>query len=166
MARRACDDADLNGLPRSRQRRHLPGGLPLLAAVIIALALAACGDSSNSSGGSTSRGSGKPSYCSEIDNLKQSITDLSQIKVIQHGTSGVKTGFDKVKNNANATIDALKSDFSGETSALKSSITKLGNSVSELSSSPLTAATAIPGEVSAVKTAVENLIDATRSNCK
>jgi hypothetical protein len=50
--------------------------------------------------------------------------------------------------------------------ALKSSITKLGNSVSELSSSALTAATAIPGEVSAVKTAVENLIDATRSKCK
>jgi hypothetical protein len=171
MARRAYDDTDLNGLARWRQRRHLRGGLLLLAGVIVAMALVACGGSSNSSGGSTSGGgtsggSGKPSYCSELDNLKQSITDLSQIKVIQNGTNAVKAGFDKVKNNANATIDAAKSDFSSETSALKSSITKLGNSVSDLSSSPLTAAAAIPGEVSAVKTATENLVNATRSKCK
>ena len=86
--------------------------------------------------------------------------------MIQHGTNAVKAGLDKVKSNANETIDALKSDFSSETSALKSSITKLGDSVSQLSSSPLTAATAIPGEVSAVKTAVDKLVNATKSKCK
>lgn len=139
----------------------------LLAAVIIALALAACGGSSSGSGSSgSSSGGGKPSYCSEVDNLKQSVTDLGQIKVIQHGTNAVKAGLDKVKSNANETIDALKSDFSSETSALKSSITKLGDSVSQLSSSPLTAAAAIPGEVSAVKTAVDKLVNATKSKCK
>ena len=107
-------------LTRLRQRRHLSGGLLLLAAVIIALALAACGGSSSGSGSSgSSSGGGKPSYCSEVDNLKQSVTDLGQIKVIQHGTNAVKAGLDKVKSNANETIDALKSDFSSETSALK-----------------------------------------------
>jgi hypothetical protein len=137
----------------------------LLVAVLVALALAACGSSSGGNGGGGSAGSGKPDYCSQVDDLKQSVTDLTQVNVVAHGTSAVKSALQKVKNNANAAVAALKSEFSSETHALSSSINKLSDSVSQLSTSPATAVAAIPGEISAVGTAAKNLVDSTKSRC-
>jgi phage-related protein len=127
--------------------------LLLAACLTAALLLVACG------------GSGKPSYCSKVDDLKKSVSDLANVKVVQNGTSSVKTAFDKVQSNANAVIDALKSDFPNETSALSSSVDSLSNSVKQLTSSPATALPAIPGEVSAVSTGAKNLANATQSKC-
>jgi len=136
-------------------RRRLTAVLLVGAVLISALALAACGGS----------GSGKPAYCSKIEDLKKSVTDLADIKVVQGGATSVRDAFDKVRSNADAAIAAVKSDFEPQTTALSSSISDLSHSVNQLSSSPLTAATAIPGEVSAVATAVTNLVDKTRSHC-
>jgi hypothetical protein len=122
--------------------------------VTAALLLVACG------------GSSKPGYCSKVNDLKQSVSDLANVKVVQNGTSAVKSAFEKVQSNATATIDALKSDFPNETNALSSSINSLTTSVKALSSSPATAITAIPGEVAAVSTAAKNLVNATQSKCK
>ena len=151
----------------SRSRRGMKPAGGLLVVAIVALALAACGSSGNGggSGGSNNAGSGKPAYCSQVDALKQSVKALGNINVVQNGTKSVKAALQKVENNANAAIAALKSDFSGETSALSSSINKLRDSVSQLSSSPATAVAAIPGEISAVATAATNLVDSTKSRC-
>ena len=101
----------------------------------------------------------------KIDDLQQSVRDLTHVDVVGHGTSGVKDAFDKVRSNADAAIAAARSEFSSETSALQSSISDLSSSVHELSNSPLTAVPAIPGKVSAVATAVRKLVDAARSKC-
>lgn len=127
--------------------------LPVGVCATAALVLVACG------------GSSKPSYCSKVNDLQQSVNDLANVKVVQGGTSGIKSAFDKVQSNATATIDALRSDFPNETSALSSSINSLTSSVQALSSSPATALTAIPGEVAAVGTATRNLVNATQSKC-
>ena len=158
----------------SRRTRSLSGVLVVVAAVVGALVLAACGGSGNSGGGGNTGGgggnagggsSGKPSYCAKIDDLQRSVSDLASVKVIEHGTSSVRASVDRVKNNADAAVAALRSDFQSETSALSRSIDNLSHSVNQLSSSPLSAVTAIPGQVSALHTAVTNLVDSARSKC-
>jgi len=136
-----------------RRQRSVSAALLIAAVLISALALAACG------------GSSKPGYCSKVQDLKHSVTDLADIKVVQGGANSVRDAFEKVKTNADAVITALKSDFPNETSALSSSLGTLSRSVNQLSSAPLTAATAIPGEVSATATAVEKLVESTQSKC-
>src|SRR5437763_5916724 len=90
---------------RSRTLGSVWRALLLVACLTAALLLVACG------------GSGKPGYCSKVDDLKKSVSDLANVKVVQNGTSSVKSAFDTVQNNATATVDALKSDFPNETSA-------------------------------------------------
>jgi len=160
----------------SRRTGSLSGVLLVVAAVACALVLAACGGSGNSGGGGNGGGGGnnasggggggsKPAYCTKIDALQQSVSDLASVKVIEHGTSSVRTSVEKVKNNADAAVTALRSDFSKETSAVTRAIDNLSHSVNQLSSSPLSAVTAIPGQVSALHTAVTNLVDSARSKC-
>lgn len=138
----------MSSLRAGRLRRVFP----LVLCVAATLLLAACGSS-------------KPGYCSNVNDLKKSVNDLKNVKVVQNGTSAVKSAFEKVQTNASSTIDALKSDFPNETSALSSSVSSLATSVKALPTSPATAITAIPGEVAAVGTATKNLADATNSKC-
>jgi hypothetical protein len=126
--------------------------VPVLLCLAAAPLLAACGSS-------------KPSYCSKVSDLQQSVKDLANVKVIQNGTSAVTNAIDKVKTNANGAIDAAKSDFPSETSALTSSVDGLATSVKQLSSAPASAIPAIPGQIAAVTTAVTNLVNATQSKC-
>jgi hypothetical protein len=138
----------VSGDPRSSRRR-----LGLVAACLAAaLALASCGSS-------------KPGYCSKVDDLKQSVSDLANVNVVANGTTSLRSAVDKVKSNANAAISSLKSDFPEQTSALSSSLSKLSDSVKQLTSSPAAALQAIPGDVSAVRTAANNLQNATQSKC-
>ena len=126
----------------------------VVGAAVAALLLSACGDSS------------KPSYCSAVNNLKNSIEALPNTDVIQNGTNALKSAVTKVENDANAVVSAAKSDFSNEIDAVKTSVDSLSSTVKQLSSSPSAATLAqLPGEASAVATALKNLADATSSKC-
>jgi phage-related protein len=130
------------------------GSKTLLTLSIAAALLAGCG------------GSSKPSYCSSVTNLENSIKALPTTDVIKNGTSAVQSALSKVENNAKAVVDAAKSDFPNETNAVKSSVDSLSNSVSQLGSSATPATIAQVGvQASAVVTAVKNLVDATSSKC-
>ena len=72
----------------------------------------------------------------------------------------------KVQSDAQTAINAAKSDFPTETSALKSSIDTLSTTVKQAASSPSAATLAqIPSQVSAVVTAANNFQSATKSKC-
>jgi hypothetical protein len=115
--------------------------------VVAATLVAACGSS----------GSSKPAYCSKVSDLKSSVADLAKVKPVQNGTSAVTSALDKVKSNADAAIAAAKSDFPSETSAVRSAIDNLEKSAQRLESSPVATITALPGQIQAAVTAVENL---------
>jgi hypothetical protein len=125
----------------------------LLALSITAAVLAGCGSS-------------KPSYCSSVKDLENSIKALPSTDVIQNGVSGLQSALTKVQDNATAAVNDAKGDFPSETTALKTSVNELANSVKALGSSPSPAAVVQVGtQASAVVTAVKNFTSATSSKC-
>jgi phage-related protein len=129
-------------------------GRIVVGLMVAGLLLAACG------------GSSKPSYCSAVGNLKDSIKALPSTDVIANGTNALKSAFSKVQDNANAAVNAAKSDFPNETTAVKSAVDALSSTVQQVSSSPSAATIAqLPGQVSALVTAVQNLTKAASSKC-
>jgi methyl-accepting chemotaxis protein len=125
----------------------------LIASVVAAMAIAACG------------GSSKPSYCSSLNNLKTSVQDLKNVKVVQNGTSALKSALQKVETNANDVVNAAKSEFSSQTAAVGSSVDALKKTVGQLTSNP-SAISQVPSEVSAVASSVETLVNDASSKCK
>jgi hypothetical protein len=130
-------------------------GIVVLALVITAAALAACGSSST-----------KPAYCANVEALKTSVKALPSTNVVQHGVSALESAVSKVKTDTDAVVNSAKSEFSGETTALKNSVDTLSTSVKQAVSAPSASVLAqIPAQVSAVVTSAKNLENAVSSKC-
>jgi hypothetical protein len=111
-------------------------------------------------------GSSKPAYCTNVDNLKASVKALPSTNVVQNGVSSLESAVTKVQTNAQAVVSSVKSDFPGETTALKNSVQTLSTTVKQAASSPSVSTLAqIPAQVSAVSTSAKNLESATSSKC-
>ncbi len=140
--------------------------------VIGAAALAGCGSSSSPSGGGTTSNptggtSAKPAYCTAVGNLESSIRALPSTDVVKEGTSALESAVARVKQNAQTVVEAAKSEFPSQTSALKSSADALASTVEQIVHAPTTALISqLPGQVSAVATAAKNLESATASRCR
>jgi hypothetical protein len=128
-------------------------GVPATIAVVAVLS--ACG------------GSSKPSYCKDTASLKQSVSDLGSVNIVQGGTSALTSALSKVQSDANAAVNSAKSDFPNETSAITSSIDALKKSAQSLASSPTQPAVIaqVPGQISAVVKSVQDFSSATSSKC-
>ena len=127
-----------------------------VAVALAALALlgASCGDG------------GAPGYCSDVDDLEQSVKDLGSVDVVQGGTDAVTEAVDEVEDNARSAVDAAKSDFPDETSAISESIARLKTATAELTDAPTAEdAARAAGAVAAVVTAVDDFVGATGSEC-
>jgi hypothetical protein len=131
--------------------------LATLGVVALATAgvLTGCGSSSKPA---------KPAYCADVTAFNNSVEQLKNVT----NASGLVTQVQKVASTGQTAFTAVKSGFAPETSAVKSSLTKLENSAQQLSSSStrVSALAAMPGEVQAVTTAAENLANAAKSSCK
>jgi hypothetical protein len=139
--------------------RAVPAGRKLalvsaLVALVAAVLVVGCGSSS------------KPSYCSSVTNLENSVKALPSTNVIANGTSALKSAFSKIENDAKTVVSSAKSDFPTETSALSTSVDSLSSTLSGLKGSPSAATLAgLPAQVSAVVTATDNFKSATHSKC-
>jgi predicted PurR-regulated permease PerM len=150
-----CVDAKLAGVPIIRRtvRRH---SLAAVVVVVVAgVALAACG------------GSSKPSYCSQVNNLKTSVTDLGKVNPIKNGTSALTSALQKVQSNAKSVVDSAKSDFPSQTSAINDSVSALETTAKQLVSNPAQPSliAQLPGQVSALTTSIKTFISDTSSKC-
>jgi hypothetical protein len=109
-------------------------------------------------------GSSKPSYCSDLSNLKSSVNDLKNVSITD--LSSVKSAIQKVESDGKAVVSSAKDDFPSETSALSTSLSALETTLGQLNSSTATAALKqLPAQVSATVTAVDNFSSATKSKC-
>jgi hypothetical protein len=125
---------------------------PLLA--VAALAGAGCG------------GDDQPGYCSDLDDLQQSVQDLGNVNVVDGGKSAVTDALGKVEDSARATVDSAKSDFPDQTKAIDDSISALKTSAQDLADSPTAQQGAqVAGDVAGVVNSVDDFADATRSDC-
>ena len=125
------------------------------ATIAVVAVLCACG------------GSSKPSYCKQTANLKQSVSDLGSVNILQGGTSALTSALSKVQSDASAVVNSAKSDFPNESSAITSSIDALKKSAQSLASSPTQPAVIaqVPGQISAVVKSIQNFSSATSSKC-
>jgi signal transduction protein with GAF and PtsI domain len=131
--------------------------LSCIAASAVMLAMiAGCGSS----------GQSKPSYCSSLTNLKQSVKALPTTDVIKNGTSALKTNVDKVVSNAQAVVDAAKKDFPNETTAITTAVDSLKTTVNQLqqNASPAVVVQAA-GNVASVGSAVKSFSSSASSKC-
>ncbi len=138
---------------RTRPRAALVAVGVALSAV---LALSACG------------GSSKPSYCSQVNNLKNSIEDLGKVNVLQNGTGALTSALSKVESSAKSVVDSAKGDFPSQTSAISSSVSTVKTTVTQLVSNPKQPAliAELPGQVGAVSSSISTFISDTQSKCK
>jgi len=124
------------------------------AAAVALAALTGCG------------GSSKPSYCSSLTNLKESVKSLPTTDVIKNGTSALQSNVNKVVTNAHAVVDAAKQDFPNETSAITTAVDSLKTTVGQLqqNASP-TLVVQAAGNVASVGSAVKSFSSSASSKC-
>ena len=155
----------LNRVPR-RSRDH-EGRASILrpVAMIAAVALLA-GCGSSSSGSSTPAGGGsKPAYCSDWSSLQTSIKGLAS-SVSSGDTSALKSQVTKIRGDATSLVNSAKGDFATERSAVKSSVDALQSAVAALAASPSTAqVSAVAASATSVVSSVKSFGDASRSKC-
>jgi hypothetical protein len=108
----------------------------------------------------------QPAYCSAIGDLKSAIKSFPTTSILKKGTSALESSLSRVQHDANALVADVKSDFAGETNALKSSLDALSITVKHVASSPNAATIGqLPAKVAAVGTAVKNVAGATAPKC-
>jgi hypothetical protein len=126
----------------------------LVALAVLVLAGAGCG------------GDDEPSYCAELNDLEASVRNLGDVDIVAGGTNAVRNALSEVEANARSTVDAAKSDFPDETSAISESISNLKASAQQLGASPTAEQVGRVGvDVSAVVTSVDNFADAATAEC-
>ena len=126
----------------------------ITALVALALLVAGCG------------GDDKPGYCSDVDDLEQSVKDLGDVDVVAGGTDAVTQALDEVEGNARAAVNAAKDDFPDQTAGINESISRLKTSAGQLAESPTAQQAArAAADVTAVVNSVDDFVDATKSEC-
>jgi hypothetical protein len=146
----------LNGMRQERSRDGVGRAwvrVPVAMLTAVALiALVGCGSS-------------KPAYCSDRTNLENSVKGLTSLNP-SSGISGLQTQVKTIESNATSLVNAAKSDFPSETSAVKSSVDALQSAIKALSSSPsATQIAAIATSATAVVNSVKSFVDASKSKC-
>jgi hypothetical protein len=143
------------GHQEHRSRRRLPVLFALLALLTGGALIAGCGSSS------------KPAYCdaaTKTENAVKSLPTLSDVKA--NGAGTLKTAVAQLQQNATTAINQAKSDFSTQTTALKTSVDALANTVKQVTATPSVQTLAqLPTQLSAVGTAAKDLQSAVSSKC-
>jgi len=110
-------------------------------------------------------GSSKPAYCSDRTNLENSIKNLPSV-TSSSGVSGLQSQLATIQSDATSLVNAAKSDFPTETSAVKSSVDTLQSAVKALPSSPSASQIApIALDASNVVSSVKSFVSASKSKC-
>ena len=110
-------------------------------------------------------GDDKPSYCSNVSDLKSSVDDLKNYD-LSSGISGLSSELSTIESQAKTAVSSAKQDFPSETSAVDSSISTLKTGIEQLPSSPSPQQVAgLAPDVQGVVKSVEDFKSATDSKC-
>jgi hypothetical protein len=112
-------------------------------------------------------GCGKPQYCSDRNELQQSIQDLRDVEALQSGgVSQLRSQLQEVEANAQKVVSSAKGDFPSESSALQSSVSRLKGTVQQLPESPSRQEVGpVAANVAGVATSFREFRSATESKC-
>jgi len=127
--------------------------VPMALIVTLGLGVAGCG------------GSSKPAYCSDRTTLQN---DANNVKSSVSGgdLSSLLSQVTTIKSDATALVNAAKTDFPSQTSAIKTSVDTLATAVNALPSSPSASQIAsLAVDVASVVSTIKGFSDATSSTC-
>jgi hypothetical protein len=114
-------------------------------------------------------GSSKPAYCSDRTNLENSIKGLKGLNFSSGAStaiSALESQITTIKTDATSLVNAAKSDFPSQTSAITSSVDALQSAVKAIPSSPSAGQiAAIGADAASVESSVKSFVDATNSKC-
>ena len=112
-------------------------------------------------------GDDAPAYCENVADLKVSVDDVKNVELGESDAlSTLQTELPQIRSDANAVVSSAKEDFPSETSALKSSVSKVSTTIEQLPASPTAQQLApLAQEISSVVTAAQDLDSATSSAC-
>ena len=140
----------LSGSSRPSRTAAVRAGVLLPAAVLMALT-----------------GCGKPQYCSDRNDLENSVRDLGNVNVTQSGgLDQLKSQLGKIQTDAKKLASSAKSDFPTESSALQSSVSTLKTAVQHVPPSPTGQQLApVAADVASVIASARRFKQATDSKC-
>ena len=184
------DDQTRIGLRVGRSGRRIVGRVIAVAAALAVFAVTAAGcsststssASSSSSTGSTPSGSassakagsstatsypaGKEQVCQARDQLKTSITALTNPSLLLGGTSAIKSAVDQVQTDLTALGTAAKDDYKPQVSAMQTSMQSLETAVGDLGNGDVTKNLQTVGtDIAAVGTAAADLFTQLKATC-
>jgi DNA repair ATPase RecN len=118
-------------MPQTRSTKRWLATAGVLA-VVLSLA-AACGDDDNDNGGSSgSDQSSQEDACAQAEDLKNSITDLSNVDLSEEGTNGLDAAFDKIEQNADDLASTVSKDLKPQVDDLKSALRSLETAIANI----------------------------------
>jgi hypothetical protein len=188
------DDQTRIGVHAGRSGRRIVGRVIAVAAALAVFAVTAAGcsstststststSSSSSSTGSTPSGSassakagsstatsypaGKEQVCQARDQLKTSITALTNPSLLLGGTSAIKSAVDQVQTDLTALGTAAKDDYKPQVSAMQTSMQSLETAMGDLGNGDVTKNLQTVGtDIAAVGTAAADLFTQLKATC-
>ena len=166
-----------------RGPRAIPGAAMAGAvAVTLAVVLAGCSTStspstssssttssavaSSAASGSTSYPAGKEEICGARDQLKTSVTALTNPTMLVGGADAIKAAVGQVQTDLNAVVAAGKQDYEPQVTAMQSSLDQLQTAVGDLGNGSVTQnMQAVGTAIASTGTAAANLFTQLKTAC-
>ena len=113
-----------------------------------------------------SSSSDKPAVCSSLDDLKTSVSQVTDVQSGENSLSALRSNLTAVQTNLNNVMEDAKSQYSAQVSQIRSDLDSLQTAIDAAQQSR--SATDISNAVTAAKTlggSVKKLADDARSTC-
>jgi hypothetical protein len=127
---------------------------------------AAASSSMSAASGSMSYPAGKEDICQARDQLKTSITDLTNTQVVAEGTNAIKAAIGQVQTALDAVKAAAKDDYRAQVTAVQTALQDLQAAVANLGSGDATNnLRAVSQAITATGAAAETLFTQLKTAC-
>lgn len=127
---------------------------------------AAASSSMSAASGSMSYPAGKEDICQARDQLKTSITDLTNTQVVAEGTNAIKAAVGQVQTALDAVKAAAKDDYRAQVTAVQTALQDLQAAVANLGSGDATNnLRAVSQAITATGAAAETLFTQLKTAC-
>jgi uncharacterized protein YoxC len=129
--------------------------VPMVLAILLA-GLVPIGCDTNSS----------ESVCEARDDVQRSLDLVLDVNVIQQGTNALRSPLNQLRQDLTELADAAENEFRDQTTALRTALDSLNNSIRDTEGMPLTdRASQISNSFQQVVTATNQLIQALAAGC-
>jgi methyl-accepting chemotaxis protein len=106
------------------------------------------------------------SLCEARDDVQRSLDRVLDVNVIEQGTNALRSPLNQLRQDLTALADAAEEEFRDETTALRTALENVSNSIRDTEGMPLTdRASQFADALQQVVTAAEQLIGAVAAGC-